>query len=331
MILHTIGSDGDVQGDPRAPDKKLPTPHPVNDEHDLLDAYSRAVIQVVETVSPSLLAVSGVERERNLGSGSGVLVSADGYALTNSHVVAGRTQLIAETPDGDRLPATVVGDDPSTDTALLRLKARDLPHIGFGDSSTLKVGQLVIAMGSPLGFHSTVSTGIVSALGRSMRGEEGRMIEEVIQHTAPINPGNSGGPLVDSRGRLIGINTAIIAFAQGIGFAVPSKTLRWVYTELLSHGRVRRRQLGVIAGTVKLPHAMIVEHDLLTDRAVRIVEVVRQRNGGLQPDDLLVAINDRIVSSVDDVHRILAQLPESIPLTATLIRGEESLTIELEL
>jgi S1-C subfamily serine protease len=247
--------------------------------------------------------------------------------------VAGRKQLVAETSEGDRLSAIVIGDDPSTDTALLRVKARDLLHTGFGDSSTLRVGQLVIAMGSPLGFHSTVSNGIVSALGRSMRGQDGRLIEEVIQHTAPINPGNSGGPLVDSRGRLIGINTAIIAFAQGIGFAVPSKTLRWVYGELLAHGRVRRRQLGVIADVVQLPHAMIVEHDLLTDRAVRIIEVrgLQASHSGLQPDDLLVAINDRIVSTVDDVHRILAQIPESVPMTATIIRDEKSLTIELRL
>ncbi|QEL13396.1 S1C family serine protease [Limnoglobus roseus] len=311
-------------------DKPIP-PLPPAEDHELLDAYSRAIVQVVETVSPSLLAISGEGRERNLGSGSGVLVSADGYALTNSHVVAGRTQLIAETTDGDRLPAAVVGDDPSTDTALLRVKARDLPHATFGDSAALRVGQLVIAMGSPLGFHSTVSSGIVSALGRSMRGQDGRMIEEVIQHTAPINPGNSGGPLVDSRGRLVGINTAVVAYSQGIGFAVPARTLRWVYGEMLAHGRVRRRTLGVSAATVQLPHAMVVEHDLFTDQAVRIVEVFGRRtaNDGLRADDLLVAVNDRIVSSVDDVHRILAQLPDAVPLVATVIRDGQSLSIEV--
>jgi S1-C subfamily serine protease len=321
-------------GGPHPPDKHDPSPsNRPNDDRNLLDAYSRAVVQVVEAVSPSLLAISGEEREQNLGSGSGVIISADGHALTNSHVVAGRKRLVAETSEGDRLSASVVGDDPSTDTALLHVKARDLPHTGFGDSAALRVGQLVIAMGSPLGFHSTVSTGIVSALGRSMRGQDGRMIEEVIQHTAPINPGNSGGPLVDSGGRLIGINTAIIAFAQGIGFAVPSKTLRWVYGELLTHGRVRRRQLGVIAETVQLSHSMIVEHDLLTDRAVRIVEVRdrRKETHGLEPDDLLVALNDRIVSSIDDVHRILAQIPESIPLAATIIRDERRLTIDIQM
>lgn len=316
----------------RTPPADDPTPRVTTrspDDHDLLDAYSRAVVRVVEAVSPSLLAVSGVGHERNRGSGSGVLVSADGYALTNSHVVAGRKQLLAETSDGDKLSAAVVGDDPSTDTALLRVKARDLPFTSFGDSATLRVGQLVIAMGSPLGFHSTVSTGVVSALGRSMRGQDGRMIDEVIQHTAPINPGNSGGPLVDSHGRLVGINTAIIAFAQGIGFAVPSKTLRWVHGELLAHGRVRRRQLGVAATAVQLPRSMVVEHDLLTDRAVQIVEVRSEGRNGLRAGDLLVAINDRIVSSVDDVHRILAQLPAAAPVFAAVIRDDASLTIEL--
>lgn len=302
-------------------------PHAHRGDDDLLDAYSHAVVNVVEAVSPTLLAVSGEGREQALGSGSGVLVSADGYALTNSHVVAGRRQLVAETSDGDRLSATVVGDDPSTDTALLRVKARDLPHVAFGDSATLRVGQLVIAMGSPLGFHSTVSAGIVSALGRSMRGRDGRLIEEVIQHTAPINPGNSGGPLVDFRGRLVGINTAIIAYAQGIGFAVPGKTLRWVYGEMLAHGRVRRRQLGVRATAVQLPHAVVIEHDLLSDQAVRIVET--DAAAGLRADDILVAINDRIVATVDDVHRILAQLPASTALTATVIRDDEIRAVEI--
>ncbi len=309
-------------------DRQPPTPaNRPDDDGDLLDSYSRAVVGVVELVSPSLLALSGEGR----GSGSGVVVSADGYAVTNSHVVAGRKQLVAETSDGDRLSAVVVGDDPATDSALLRVQARDLPHTPFGDSSAIRVGQLVIALGSPLGFHSTVSTGVVSALGRSMRGQEGRMIEEVIQHTAPINPGNSGGPLVDSRGRLVGINTAVIAFAQGIGFAVPSKTLRWVYGELLAHGRVRRRQLGVAADVVRLPRATVVEHDLLSDLAVRVVEVRGHRAGGLREGDLLVAINDRIVSTVDDVHRILAQLPAIVPLTATVIRADRLMTVTLPL
>ena len=167
--------------------------------------------------------------------------------MTNSHVAHGRRKLRTVTPEGDTLDAELVGDDPATDLALLRLAARDLPFAELGDSESLQVGQLVIAMGNPLGFQSTVSTGVISALGRAMRGEEGRLIENIIQHTAPLNPGNSGGPLLDSRGRVIGVNTAIVAMAQGLGFAVPGKIVQWVLGELLSHGRVRRLSLGITA------------------------------------------------------------------------------------
>ncbi len=210
---------------------------------EMLDAYSRAVVHVVDTVSPCVISVTGDASHPERGSGSGVIISETGYALTNSHVVAGRSKMVAQTSEGDRITAVVAGDDPSTDTALLKLHASDLPKVTFGDSRTARVGQLVIAMGSPLGFHSTVSTGIVSALGRSMRGQDGRLIDNVIQHTAPINPGNSGGPLVNSFGHLLGLNTAMIAFAQGIGFAIPSSTVRWIYDEIVNHGRVRRRYL----------------------------------------------------------------------------------------
>ncbi|MCU0876893.1 MAG: trypsin-like peptidase domain-containing protein [Pirellulaceae bacterium] len=191
---------------------------------DLLDAYSQAVIGVVRQVGPAVISVTGRPEERPQGLGSGFLISADGLAITNSHVVHGRRRLRTETQDGDLLEAEVVGDDPATDLALLKLAARDLPTVELGDSAALQAGQLVIALGHPLGFHSTVSTGVVSALGRAMRSQQGRLIESVVQHTAPLNPGNSGGPLLDSRGRVVGINTAIIALAQGIGFAVPANT-----------------------------------------------------------------------------------------------------------
>jgi S1-C subfamily serine protease len=209
--VHAEGGPGGGSG--------IPQPsRPPADDADLLDAYSRAVVHVVETVSPAVISVSGVRGERG-GSGSGFLITPDGYALTNSHVVDGRPRLVAETADGDRVDAQVVGDDPATDLALLRLASNDLPYAPMGDSTTLRVGQLIIAMGSPLGLQTTVSTGVVSAVGRSMRGQDGRLIENVVQHSAPINPGNSGGPLVDSRGRVVGVNTAIVAWAQGLGFA----------------------------------------------------------------------------------------------------------------
>jgi S1-C subfamily serine protease len=252
--------------------------------------------------------------------------------LTNSHVVSGHARLTAETADGDRIEAVLVGDDPATDLALLRLAANDLPYAEIGDSAALRVGQLVIAMGSPLGLHSTVSTGVVSALGPSMRGFDGRLIENVVQHSAPINPGNSGGPLVDSRGRVVGINTAVVAGAQGLGFAVPGGTARWAVGEILAHGRVRRRQLGIVATTVPLPRAVVREHDLWGDRAVRVVNVVPGSpadSAGIRPQDVIVALHGRVVTGVDDVHRLLTQFPREQPLEVTVIRG--GIRIELQI
>ncbi|WP_254513505.1 S1C family serine protease [Anatilimnocola floriformis] len=299
---------------------------------EILDAYSEAVIHVVETVSPTVISLSGAAGGPAAGSGSGVIISRDGLAITNSHVVGGRHKMLAETDDGDRIDATVVGDDPATDIAVLRLSARDLPSAEFGESAAARVGQLVIAMGSPLGLHSSVSTGVVSALGRTLRGNDGRLIENIIQHTAPINPGNSGGPLVDSRGRVLGVNTAIIALAQGLGFAVSSNTAKWVAAEILEHGRVRRRQLGVVAAVERLPRAMVREFDLLSDQAVRVVEVspggVAQKSG-IRSNDLIVAINDRLITSVDDVHRLLASAPAHTALTVTLIRGHSKHDVEI--
>ncbi|MEM9659271.1 MAG: trypsin-like peptidase domain-containing protein [Planctomycetota bacterium] len=295
---------------------------------ELLDAYSQAVVNVVENVSPAVISVGGEGR----GSGSGFLIATDGYAITNSHVAGGRESLIAETFDGDRVDAKVIGDDPATDVALLKLAAGDLPYAELGDSDAIRVGQLVIAMGNPLGLHATVSTGVISAVGRTMRSQDGRLIESVVQHAAPINPGNSGGPLVDSRGRVVGVNTAIIAMAQGLGFAIPSNTAEWVASEVLEHGRVRRRQLGVVATTRRMPGAMLRQFDLLSDLAVQVVEIapggVAERSG-VRAGDLIVALNDRITTSVDDVHRLLAVIPESAPLDATIIRGQVKLEVPI--
>lgn len=224
----------DESGEGRNDSAANPQPGKLPDG-DLLDAYSQAVIGVVRKVGPAVIAVTGRRGDRSGGSGSGFLITPDGYALTNSHVVQGRDRMGATTQDGDDLDAVLIGDDPATDTALIRVASRDLPFAELGDSDALQVGQLVIAMGNPLGFQSTVSTGVVSALGRAMRGADGRLIDDVVQHTAPLNPGNSGGPLVDSRGRIVGINTAIIAMAQGLGFAVPGNTARWVLGELIAH------------------------------------------------------------------------------------------------
>jgi S1-C subfamily serine protease len=302
-----------------------PVKHPAPADAELLDAYSQAVIHVVETVSPAVISVSGHDTAGRTGGGSGFIIAPDGYAITNSHVVEDRSQLVAETADGDRLRAELVGDDPATDVAIVRLAASGLPYAQFGDSGRLRVGQLVIAMGSPLGLQSTVSTGVVSALGRSMRARDGRLIENIVQHAAPINPGNSGGPLVDSRGLVVGINTAIIAMAQGLGFAIPSATAQWVLQEILAHGRVRRLQLGIVAQMTRLPRALVRALDLLADQAVEVRDVAPDSiasRAGIRPDDVIVALAGRVVTSIDDLHRLLMTVPADKGFDLTVIRDD---------
>jgi len=318
--------EGGASGKPKATDD----PH----EGNLLDAYSQAVVAVVENVSPAVVGVVGARDDRQGGEGSGFLIAPDGYALTNSHVVHGRRKLAATTREGDRLDAEVIGDDPLTDLAVLRLTARDLPFAELGNSDALRVGQLVIAMGNPLGFQSTVSTGVVSALGRAMRGQEGRLIENIIQHAAPLNPGNSGGPLVDSHGRVVGINTAIIAMAQGLGFAIPANTAKWVIGEIISHGKVRRVYLGVTATVAAVPRYVARELDLLNDRAVEVVSVDPAgpaAAASLTAGDQIVALNGRIVTSVDDLHRLLTGLAHEEAVSITLVRGREKRELRVRL
>ncbi len=316
--LHFQPTNDDSRAEQTASSGARPLPE---SDARLLDAYSQAVIHVVETASPAVLSLSGVSAQG--GAGSGFIVTSDGWALTNSHVVNGRSELVALTVDHDRLHARVVGDDPATDIAVLRIAASDLPTIPLGNSEAARVGQLVIAIGSPLGLESTVSSGIVSALGRRLRGGDGRLIEKVIQHTAPINPGNSGGPLVDSRGQVLGINTAMIAQAQGLGMAVPSRTAEWVLSEIRDHGHVRRRQLGITVGVTELPHRLVQELDLLNGTAVEILQVLRgspAARAGLQPQDQIVALSDRLVESTDDLHRLMSLVPTDQELVLNIIR-----------
>ncbi len=304
-----------------------------DDDANLLDAYSQAVIHVVETVGRATIGIMPPRQQRNGGQGSGFVITPDGYALTNSHVAHGRNKLTASTKEGDRLDAELIGDDPATDLALVRLAARDLPICTLGDSDALRVGQLVIAIGNPLGFDSTVSTGVVSAVGRSMRSQDGRLIESIIQHTAPLNPGNSGGPLVDSRGRVVGINTAVIPMAQSIGFSVPSSTARWVIGELITHGRVRRPYLGISAAVAPIQRRLVRELDLLADRAVQVMGV--EPNGpaqqaGVEPNDLITAVNDRLVTSVDDLHQLLSRLPVDKPITLSILRDDLVMSLHVQ-
>jgi len=260
------------------------------------------------------------------------LISQDGYGLTNSHVVDGHRRVAVTTHDGDTLEAEVVGDDPATDLALFRVAAHDLPCAKLGESLGLRVGQLVIAVGNPYGFQSTVTTGVVSAQRRSLRSQQGRLIENVVQHTAPLNPGNSGGPLVDSLGRVVGINTAIIAMAQGLGFAVPADTARWVVGEVLAHGQVRRPALGLSVTMRPIGRDLARRLDLLAEVLAEIVSVEPKGaadRAGLRSGDLIAAINGRIVASVDDMHRLLSRSAAGAVLL-TVVRGTRQFEVEVQ-
>jgi S1-C subfamily serine protease len=310
----------------------------VASEVELLDAYSRAVITVVDAVGPAVVGIT-VRKSANArtptqqGAGSGVIIAPDGYILTNDHVVQGAGAISVILQNGGSFEATSVGTDPATDLAVLRANGSGLPYATLGNSAALKAGQLVIAIGNPFGFQSTVSTGVVSALGRTLRSQQGRLIENIIQHTAPLNPGNSGGPLVDSRGRVVGVNTAIIVMAQGIGFAIPADTARWVASQLLTHGRVRRGFLGLAAQQRQLDRRLIRFHHLASDYAVEVTSVDRQGPAGrvgLKEGDLIILVNGQISASVDDIHRILAEWPIGKPLPVVIIRGSERIELSVE-
>ena len=304
---------------------------------DLLDAYSKAVTTVVDVVGPAVVSISGRSEQHGTepeqtGAGSGVVIAPDVYILTNDHVVHHAKRLTVTLTDGTDFRASVVGNDPVTDLAVIRADSSGLQCATLGDSSLMRVGQLVIAMGNPFGFQSTVSTGVVSSLGRALRSREGRLIENIIQHTAPLNPGNSGGPLVDSRGRVIGINTAIIMMAQGIGFSIPSNTARWVVSQLLSYGKVRRAFLGITARPRPLDRRLVRYHDLSEDHAVEVLSTDPKSPAGLagiRNNDLIVSVNGRGITSVDDLHSFLAEWPIGESVTITVVRGKnkEDLTV----
>jgi S1-C subfamily serine protease len=261
------------------------------------------------------------------------VITPDGYVLTNNHVVNNAKHIETVSTDGSKFFAEVVGTDTATDLAVIRVNASGLPYAALGDSKSLRVGQFVIAMGNPFGFQSTVSTGVISSVGRALRSSQGRLIENVIQHTAPLNPGNSGGPLLDSHGRVIGINTAIIALAQGIGFSIPSNTAKWVVTQLLANGRVRRAYLGIVGNTRHLNRRIVRFHNLQKENAVEIVSV--ERNGpagssGIRPGDLLVAIQNEAVESLDDIVHYLTDSVIGIPLGISVVRGKERLELTVQ-
>ncbi len=279
----------------------------------LLDAYSNAVIGVADRVGPAVVRVETRRKDKNGrpagGVGSGVIIAPDGLVLTNSHVVDGARELRLTDSEGRVMDARLLGEDPDTDLALLRAdSARNLPTASLGDSKALRRGQLVVAIGNPLGFESTVTAGVISALGRSLRSQSGRLIEDVIQTDAALNPGNSGGPLVTSHGDVIGINTAIIRGAQGICFAVASNTAQIVLSELIRHGRVRRGFIGIAGQTVAVPrrHARAAEIDNATGAMISTIEHGAPADtGGLMTFDVIVRVDGENVTGVDDLIRLL--------------------------
>jgi len=303
---------------------------------DALDAYSEAVIGAVERVGPAVVSIYvGEAREAARargGAGSGVVVTPDGYVLTNEHVVQGVQDARVAFVDGRSVPAVVVGRDAATDLAVLRAQAGALPYARLAATRPLRVGQLIVAVGNPLGFESTVSAGVVSALGRSLRSRHGRLIEGVVQHTAALNPGNSGGPLVDSHGRVVGINTAIIAMAQGIGFSVPAATAQWVLTEVLTQGRVRRAYLGITVRDRPLDLRLVRALGLSVTRAVEVTGRDEQgpaAQADLHSGDLIVAVNDAPVDGIDTLHLQLSRCPVGRALTLQVVRRTQSLKVNL--
>jgi S1-C subfamily serine protease len=296
-------------------------------DHDLLDVYSQTVTAVAEQVSPSVVRIEAS------GSGSGFVMTPDGYLLTNSHVVSGAKRVEVTLHDGQRLPAQVVGDDPHTDIALVRIDAPKLVALTFANSSALRVGQLAIAVGNPYGFDCTVTAGVVSALGRSLRTKTGRLIDDVIQTDAALNPGNSGGPLVDSRGQVIGVNTAMIMPAQGICFAIAANTASFVMGKLIHEGRIRRSYLGVAGQSVPLHRRVVRFHSLQSESGVFVVSVEPKspaKLAGLREGDLIVAFRDQPIGGVDDLHRLLTEEQAGVGASMTILRDlkKQSLWVE---
>jgi S1-C subfamily serine protease len=303
------------------------------DGADLLDAYSRAVVSAVECAAPSVVHVAAAfERRgrRREGSGSGFVLTPDGFVVTNSHVVGGAPELRVTLADGSVWPARLAGDDPGSDLAVLRVEAPPLQPVRRGDSRALRVGQLVVAIGSPYGFRSTVTAGVVSALGRSLRTRAGRLVDGVIQTDAALNPGNSGGPLVDHRGAAVGVNTAAMLPGQGLSFAIPLATAERVLGQLIRSGRVSRAVLGIAADTAPVPRSTARLLGLAADQAVRVRDVQPDgaaEQAGVRPGDLIVALGGEAVADADDLQRALGEPSIGRELALDVLRGSERLRL----
>jgi S1-C subfamily serine protease len=319
-------------------------PEPLNDGV-LLDAYSHAVVSATEKISPSVVKIdvtqsskgrSGEARERQ-GGGSGFVFTPDGLIFTNSHVVHDATKIYVSLADGGRFPAHIMGEDPATDLAVIRIGIPDndapsLVAAPLGDSKHLRVGQLAIAIGNPYGFQYTVTAGVVSALGRSLRSYSGRLIDDVIQTDASLNPGNSGGPLVTSDGRVIGVNTATIMGAQGLCFAIGINTAKFVAARLLRDGKIRRSYIGVQAQTVPLHRRLVRFYDLPKESGVVVISVEEAspaKRIGMREGDVIVSLDGQPVAGVDDLHRLLTDARVGVSSTLTLLRHTERLEMKV--
>ncbi len=302
LVLDSDGGGGSATPAPGLPDR----------DRELQDAYSRAVTSAVARTSPAVVHIrvqrSGGRRAQREGSGSGFIITPDGYVVTNSHVAGGAGAIEVTLPDGRSADAGLVGDDPDSDLAVLKIGSPGLSYARFADAARVRVGQIAIAIGSPYGFQHTVTAGIVSALGRSMRGQTGRLLDNIIQTDAALNPGNSGGPLVDSAGDVIGVNTAVILPAQGICFAIAANTAERVVTALIREGRVRRAHLGVGGQDTSIARRVVRHFGLVHESGVRVSTVERDSPAaiaGIREGDVIVGFGDAPVTGIDDLHRML--------------------------
>ena len=307
---------------------------------ELLDAYSSAVVGAVARVQPAVVHISvkrgsdGAGRRGNsrAGSGSGFIIAPDGYALTNSHVAGGAHAIEVTLPDGRTVTADLVGDDPDSDLALIKIGAPNLSHVRLGDSGRVQVGQIAIAIGSPYGFQHTVTAGIVSALGRSMRGQTGRLLDNIIQTDAALNPGNSGGPLVNAAGDVIGVNTAVILPAQGICFAIAAGTAERVAIALMREGRVRRAYLGVGGQDTPIGRRTVRHFALTHESGIRVSTVEKDSPAaqvGVRPGDLIVAFGDDVVTGIDDLHRLLTGRRIGDAIDLVVLRRDQRLVMRV--
>ncbi len=303
---------------------------PAKDDIALLDDYSRTIVGAVDRVAPSVVNIESRANGSRGGSGSGFIIAPDGFILSNSHVVHGAREIVVNLSDGRESRAQLVGDDPDTDLAVIRIDAAQLSHVRLADSETLRVGQIAIAIGNPLGFQASVTAGVISALGRSMHAQSGRLIDNIIQTDAALNPGNSGGPLANSAGEVIGVNTAVIRPAQGICFAIASNTAKFIAGWLIKEGRIRRGYIGVAGQTSPLHRRVARFYHLANESGAMVVSIEKgspAEQSRIRPDDVIVAFNDEPIASVHDLHKKLVGDRIGTPCKLTVLRGTEQLTI----